>query len=216
MRILENPKVFLFDWDDTLVQTWEAKFAHHTEVAKTFYGIDLTEETLLNNWGKPFEEMICKLYQTTDLATAKQMCQRLAHKYPKVLMPETVGVLESLRRQNKKVGLITATTKQNHLYDLNHLEVPSSLFDYIQTSSDTEIHKPDPLVFDPALAWIDSLNEGIGMDKIVYVGDLFTDMEAAQRAGIPFVGVCTGIISAEQFAKRGATAIPSIAHLLLA
>ncbi|MBX9744782.1 MAG: HAD family hydrolase [Chlamydiales bacterium] len=75
-----------------------------------------------------------------------------------------------------------------------------NLNDYIQTEDDTVFYKPDSRVFQPALRWL--AENHIKPFEAVYVGDPLKDFEAAKGVGFKFIGVLTGITSAEEFAER--------------
>ncbi len=46
MNILENTRVVLCDFDDTLTYTFRAKVVQHHYVARTHYGKELTEDEI--------------------------------------------------------------------------------------------------------------------------------------------------------------------------
>lgn len=49
-------KAVLFDHDNKLVATKEAKWAHHKFVAQKFYGRELLDDDILPHWGKPLPQ----------------------------------------------------------------------------------------------------------------------------------------------------------------
>ena len=61
--IPEATKAVLFDHDDTLVGTFEAKSKQHQYIAKKWYGIDLPESLIRQHWGKPLNELYKFFYQ---------------------------------------------------------------------------------------------------------------------------------------------------------
>ncbi len=202
----------LFDWDDTLVATIEAKWAEHKHVARTWYNKELLDEELREHWGKPLLTMICLLYETEDVNTALERIHQVHRDFPKRLFEETLGVVERLREDNKLVGILTAHTTVGFEYDLETLGVAPALFDYIQTSDNTLSHKPDPRVFDPAKQWLS--RRGINPKETVYVGDGLYDMHAATRAGLQFIGIETGLVSKRRFRELGATAVSNLTDLI--
>ncbi|WP_414479912.1 HAD family hydrolase, partial [Pseudomonas aeruginosa] len=81
--------------------------------------------------------------------------------------------------------------------------------DYTQTADDTPFHKPDPRVFEPALTWLET--QDVRPEEVYYIGDGLHDMKAALGAGFNFLGVETGLVTAEQFAEHNVISIPTIA-----
>jgi phosphoglycolate phosphatase-like HAD superfamily hydrolase len=119
--------------------------------------------------------------------------------------------LRHLKAAGKKVGIITATTRFSFEHDLDQHHIPRDLLDYTQTADDTAYHKPDKRVFDPVLSWLE--NVAIRPGEVIYIGDGLHDMKAALESGFSFLGVETGLVTAEQFKSAGASSIPSIASL---
>ena len=209
---VKNPATaFIFDHDDTLVGTIQAKWSQHKYIAQMFYQKKLSDEDIRPHWGKPLSSLIQCLYETdqVDLAMSYNVATR--SQFPKLLFEDTIGALKKIRTMGKKVGLVTATTRSSMDNDFKTLNIPVKLFDYIQAEEDTHFHKPDKRVFEPALRWI--AVEQISPEEVVYVGDNFNDMEAAIGAGFQFIGVSTGLISYEEFAARGVRAVKRLADL---
>jgi phosphoglycolate phosphatase-like HAD superfamily hydrolase len=166
----------------------------------------------LQHWGKPLSELFRLLYETDDVDTA--MAHTLTHhqEYPKLLLPHTIPTIKHLRAAGKLIGIITATSRTSFEHDVTSLGIPKDCIDYVQTAEDTPFHKPDPRVFEPAIAWLKAQN--ITPDEVMYVGDGLQDMKAAIGAGFSFLGVETGLITADQFTAAEAKSIPDIGQLM--
>ncbi len=208
----EDTKAVLFDFDDTLVATIQAKWAQHKRVALEFYGITLTDEKIAKHWGEPFPVIVSNLYETDDAEQAIVNNWTCHDEYPKDIFPGTVPTLRHLRVAGKLMGIITATTIASLSHDLVRTAFPRVFIDYVQTCDDTPHHKPDPRVFKPTLAWLHGVH--ISPEEVTYVGDGLLDMKAATGAGFNFVGVETGLTTAEQFSEAGAVSVPGIADLI--
>lgn len=211
-HIGESIKAVLFDHDDTLVGTIDAKWAHHKHVARTFYGKELSDAELKQYWGKPLEALACLLYGTDDVKQAMDNIIATHEAFPKDLFEATIPTLKHIKAAGKLIGIVTATTRFSFEHDLTLHEVPRELIDYTQTADDTLWHKPDPRVFVPALEWLDSQN--VKASEVVYVGDGLHDMKAALGAGFSFIGVETGLVTAEQFREAKAKSVPTIEALI--
>jgi len=201
-EIISRVKVVLFDFDDTLVATIEAKWAEHKHVSRKYYGKELPDELIKKHWGVPLSELVSKLYDTDDVDLALERIEKEQHKFPKLLHDDTMATIEYLKGLGKKVGVVTATQRFSFDYDNGNLNIPDSTFDYVQTEEDTSYHKPDPRVFDPVLDWIKKLK--IDPTEVVYIGDSLKDMEAALGAGFEFIGVETGLVTQDKFVESGA------------
>jgi len=210
-HIPETIKAVFLDHDDTLVGTIEAKWAHHKHVARNFYGKELTDDEIRPHWGVPLEKLVCLLYGTDDAEQAMAYNTATHEAYPKKLFPATVPTLERIKASGLLTGIVTATSSFSFEHDLELHRIPRELIDYTQTSGDTDYHKPDPRVFTPALAWLGA--RSITPGEVLYIGDGLHDMKAATGAGFNFLGVETGLVTAEEFQRNGIKSIPSIAEL---
>ena len=208
----DSIKAVLFDHDDTLVATIQAKWAQHKYIAKTFYNKHLTDEEIRIHWGKPLTVLITHLYETENVAMAMSYNIAARQDFPKSLFDDSIETISSFRKAGVKVGFVTATTRSSLENDFRTLHISENLFDYIQTEEDTKYHKPDFRVFEPTIEWL--AEQGIKPCEVVYVGDSLKDMEAAVGAEFHFIGVCTGLITPEEFEKHNVGAIKRLAELI--
>jgi len=197
-------KAVFFDWDDNLVGTIENKWQQHRDIAKVHYGKDLTDEELKEHWGKPLTDLVGLLYGTEDIETAMSHLAATHTDYPKLLFPETKELLQTLSSRNIVLGIVTGTSRLSLTHDLETMGIETKI-DYTQTLEDSEFHKPDHRVFDPAIEWLGGRN--IAPEEVLYVGDGLVDMHAARGAGFEFVGTGRGLFSPEDFAEHGAIAV---------
>lgn len=208
----EGVKAVLFDHDDTLVGTIRAKRQQNKHVARVHYGRELTDEEIDRYWGKPMVEYLCLIYGTDDPEQAIANHTLYRDKFPKELFPATIPTLRRLRLLGRFAGIITAASRLSFEHDVDSHKIPRELLDYTQTADDTPFHKPDKRVFDPVLDWLKV--RAIKPEEVIYVGDGLHDMQAAGGAGFEFIGVETGLVTADKFRAVGAKSIPSIASLL--
>lgn len=211
-HIGDDVKVVFFDHDDTLVGTIGTKWAQHKHVARTYFGKELTDEEIKEHWGKPLSELVCLLYGTNDVEQAMAYNKATHEDFPKELFTATIPTLQRINAEGKLIGIITATSRYSFEHDLTLHQVPRELLDYTQTADDTPYHKPDPRVFEPALAWLAKHN--IRPNEVVYIGDGLHDMRAAIGVGFCFLGVETGLVTAEQFKAENAKSIPGVGDII--
>lgn len=210
-NIGEHITAVLFDHDDTLVDTFKAKSAQHIHIARTHYDKDLSIEEVKEHWGKPLPSLLGLLYETDDIQKALAHSASYLKDYPKPLFEFTMSTLQRIKSTGRKIGLVTATTTFGLSHDFALHGIADDLFDYTQTADDTEYHKPDPRVFEPAIEWLNT--QQITPGQVLYVGDGLHDYRAAIGAGFNFIGVETGLVSADGFRQAGATSVPTIEHL---
>ncbi len=199
-------KAVIFDFDDTLAQTWKQKWAHHKHTAKDSYGVELTDEKLAEHWGEPFNVMVGNLYGHPDteenMITENRSTEDL---FRKPAMPGALEVVSTLKATGIKLGIITSTNTDFVKDDLIRLDFNLDDFFYITGAEHSEFHKPDPRVFDEVLAIL--AEEEIEKTEIAYVGDSTLDCQAALGAGIHHVAITTGRDTKEELVAAGASII---------
>lgn len=206
-------KAVLFDFDETLVEAMGVKWKQHQETARKFYNHELTEETIRQYWGMPFEPMIELFYDKKDtVENMKENYHSLDSDYPKYPFTDTVPVLNYLHSHGYWTGIITSMTKDSVVKDMKETGMPHASFDLIQGSTDSPYHKPDPRVFDHTLTLLEQKH--ITPKQTLYVGDDIRDMQAAVGAGIRFIAVPNGLTSKEVFLKNGAKCISTLSELI--
>lgn len=208
---IKNIKAVFFDYDDTLANSLQAKWAHHKYVAKTHYGKTLSDDEIREHWTNPFSQLVGLLYGDENLERAME--NNLAHeaKFPKTLFADTIHILEQLHSNGFLTGIVTSTSRRSLMQDLSRYKFPDNLVDYIQTEDDTPYHKPDPRVFAPLLNYL--ADQRIKSTQVLYVGDGLHDMKAALEAGFNFLGVTTGLVSAQQFTEAGVKSVAKLADI---
>jgi HAD superfamily hydrolase (TIGR01549 family) len=196
-------KAVIFDLDDTLVTTRVVKWEQHKAVAREFYGRETTDEKLLEHWGKPFDTLINLLHDGVDtIENLHAAYAATSHRFPKEVQKDTLCTVDRLLNNGIQLGIVTATNRNFLLKDLERLGFPHERFFCLQGADETDVHKPDPRVFDPILGALQ--RTGISKDETMYVGDALTDWYAARDAGLHFIGVTTGLNSADEFKAAGA------------
>jgi len=204
---MRKPKyrAVLLDVDDTIFKTREIKWQQHKWVAKNYYGIDLTDETLRNHWGRPFDDMVAAIYENQDTFEGRR-ANFIRHEleFSKEYQPHALSLIHDLKSAKIVLGLISSMYLEGAMIEYKKLKLPFDSFEIIQGTEATKFHKPDGRVFRPALTRLSEL--GIN-NKIAFVGDALTDFIAADDAGLDFIGVTQGLTTAEQFHKSGADKI---------
>lgn len=213
-RSIESYKVVAFDWDGTVVDSVPYKIAQNQALAREF-GNPLTEEEVRIIWNEAtgFPDLMKKLCLTDDMDAIMAVVKRDYHKreFAKRPFPFGKDVLEHLVKNGTSLALITNATEEILTADvpLSGLERLEDYFAFVQTADRFEFKKPDPRVFGPLLQTLDALPE-----NVLYVGDELKDYVAANNAGIDFIGVETGMATAEEFEAAGTRSVRDISQLV--
>src|SRR3989344_6833870 len=196
-------KAVIFDFDDTLVESYVQKWAQYKHVAKKFYNVDLRDEAISKHWGKPFDLMITEIFRGIDTPeNIKKLLRVVREDFLKKEQLGSMDVLKTLAGSGIKIAILSATNHDNVVEDLERFNFPINLLTSIQGANETIVHKPNPDVFLPLF---DKLKEeGIRKEDIVCVGDSLDDLKAAEKAGIDFIAITTGLYSKEDFKNNGA------------
>lgn len=188
----ETAKAVIFDWDDTLVSTFGPKVYQWIETALEHYGKKITQNDVLEQWGKPLVAMASSLYgiKAGDTSDILNIMVEESHNYPKVPFEGSLSLVELLGSAGHTLCLVTSSSRKSIECDANYsLEMARmlELFHHTFTSEDVKHHKPDPRVFDDVLAEL-----GLSPEQATYIGDGKHDARAALMAGLGFIGVNSG------------------------
>lgn len=203
----------LFDYDDTLVQTKESKFAALRAIAVRHYELHLTDEAIRAHWGIPYQQLFRNLFGRveTDVARVIRLYEAVNDEFPIEPYPEALNVLRQLG-ERVAVGIVTSAGRAIVARQLGRIGIALEELAVFQTADDTSIHKPDPRVFEPALERLAA--KGIARTSVLYVGDSLRDFEAARGAGLDFRGVLRGTTSALEFEAARAPYLKDLGALV--
>ena len=204
-------KAIIFDLDDTLIQTSRAKYSAIKHAGKTFYDLEINDHEIKSHWGKPFELFMKDLFGGID-ETEKIISNyySIRNDFPTPSYPGTHETLVNLKNKFL-LGIVTAATRHMAIEDLGIAKLDHKIFDYIQTSEDTDFHKPDPKVFSPIVAKFQDI--GIANNELLYVGDSLNDYHAAAGAQIRFVALADRTTPSSDFDKNNIKSVKEIQEL---
>lgn len=175
-------KAALFDFDDTLVDTFRSKIPAIIEYCSTVHNVQVSSDDVTALWGMPFWEKMKLLTKSESIDTDRYLT--ISERHPLVPFPESEAVLQALQSRFK-IGIVTSLARPVLLHSLNALGWSAIPFSVLVAEGEAPANKPDPRVFEPALACL----PGIQRHEILYVGDALTDARAASEAGLRFIGV---------------------------
>lgn len=115
-------------------------------------------------------------------------------------LPGATDLLRALRERGVKVAL-ASSAKAEEVESYIDMLGGEDAVDAITTAADVSGSKPDPDIFEAALAKL-----GHPASALV-IGDTVYDIEAATRSGLPCIAVLTGGIEREVLTDAGAHAV---------
>ena len=197
---LKGIRAIVFDWDNTIVDSFHHLVVFHREVGHRLGWPPITDEDIKAVWGKPFDELIQALWPGHDGT-------QFALAYQRYILDQTVpiikgadGAVAKLKR-SYLLGIVTAAPRFEVEHFLACIGLDKGDFFVLQTSDDSDSHKPDPRVFEPVVTALREKNTA--RSEVLYVGDSLADFYAARDAGLQFAAVLTGCTGREQFQAAG-------------
>ncbi|MBI2650712.1 HAD family hydrolase [Candidatus Woesearchaeota archaeon] len=180
----EGVKAVLFDLDGVLVDSFEAWFHTFNDSLKHFGLRALSKAKFSKQWGGPIERDIKKYFigRTVEEVKNTHNTNFMKWKSHVELFPQSTNVLQKLKKQNRKLGLITNSSKLITSMILNHHGL-KKYFQVIITMDDVKRRKPAP----------DMILKACKMLKVkpkntILIGDTKNDMIAGKRTGCVTVG----------------------------
>ncbi|RQT92676.1 HAD family hydrolase [Burkholderia cepacia] len=157
--------------------------------------------------GLPLHEMFRSLTGETEPARADAFARHFVVRADEIMVrgtriyPEVPPLLARLREQGLAVAIVSSKFRYRieAILALNQLQ---SLVDVLIGGEDVQRHKPDPEGLVLALARL-----GLPARSAIYVGDHAVDAQAAERAGVAFVGAVSGMTSFDGWARAGKQAV---------
>ena len=176
-------KLYITDFDGTLVDTREANYLAYKETLKKIYDYELKPEDYYNNFGLRINELLEKLNLDIDkLSDVKKTKTQVYKKYfDKIKINKTLYSYMCYAKHNCNiVCLATTASKKNVENLLKYFEI-EDLFDYIITGEDVSNGKPDPEVYNKIIMKY----KFVSLDNIYIYEDSDVGFLAAHKSGVP-------------------------------
>ncbi len=189
--IFANARAVLFDLDGTLVETSIdfGKLREATLQLIAEYGVEtapLQSLDVLSAIEQAVETLILQgnseqAHELRTRARARLQAMEMAYCATPRPVPGIYDLLNALRRQGARIGIITRNDRQVSLRTLEQLQIPHDL---LVSRDDVQKVKPHPEHVTSALQiW------NIPAELCVVVGDYWMDVEAGRSAGCRTVGI---------------------------
>ena len=202
-----NPRAILFDFDYTLADSSEAIIdcfnvgltglglpAASPDAIRATIGLSL-EESLVAVAGEAFRPRTLEFRQLWRCRSDAIMVNLTR------LLPGAAETVRSLRGRGLQLGVVSTKYRCRIEEVLERTGLRSS-FATIVGGDDVAGCKPSP---EGLLLAMERL--GATPAETLFVGDSVVDSEAAQRAGVPFIGVLSGVTTAARLAAWNAADI---------
>lgn len=197
---MERIQAVLFDFDYTLGDSTAAvvecvNFALR-EMGRQAADFDAVRKTI----GLSLAETFCALAGRQNAEACREFTRLFVKRGDDVMVagttlyPDVREVIDALRGRSLSTGIVS-TKYRYRIQAVLEREKMTDRFDVVVGGEDVEHHKPAP---DALLLAMDKLQTSPA--KTLYVGDSLIDAESAERAGVPFVAVTTGVTPARDFA----------------
>lgn len=196
-------------WDsrEVVAAAWKAAIEENTNLPVDFDG-----PTIGRHFGKPMDDIFKALYPELTDVQIEEMTPFLyeyEHKYLREMKPQPYeGVKDTLQLLSKEYPLYIVTNGQKGyteaMFDATGLHAYfQGWLSYGDTFSSKDVT-------------ICKLMEKFGLQNTCYVGDTTGDMEAAAKAGIPFIYCSYGLgqVSGAECVIDTMTALPQMIHVL--
>jgi phosphoglycolate phosphatase len=182
--MLTKPKAILFDWDNTLVDTWPTI---HEALRVTFeamghepWTMEMVQERVHRSMRDAFPELFGKLAE--EAAETYQASFRAIHLERLTALKGAVETLELLKPKEWFIGVVSNKKGVNLRKEIEHISW-GRYFDAIVGADDATNDKPHPDSVHMALEGSDIID----MQDIWFVGDSITDLECAQNVGCQMI-----------------------------
>ena len=177
-------KALLFDLDGVLVDSLDAWFYVFNDTLNHFGFNKISMKKFKEDFGAPIEQDVKKYFSGKSIEEVRNVYNIKYKKYVKLvkLFPQSLFVLEKLKKKKIKLGLITNSTRTIALTIFKNFKL-IKYSDVFITMDDVKRRKPAP---DMVLLACKKL--GIKPKNTILVGDSKNDMLAGKRAGCVTVG----------------------------
>ena len=185
-QVLRKPQLVLFDWDNTLVDTWPLirDAVNHTRVAFAMEPWDM--ETVQKTCHRSAREAF-PVYFGQDSHQALEVFYRYArqhHLAQLTFLPGATALLDMLKEQSIAMGIVSNKEGDFLRKELDFLQV-GHYFGIAVGSGDTPEDKPSPV---PILHALTQFNVEASFD-VWFVGDTPADWKAARASKVLSVGI---------------------------
>lgn len=198
LKYIHDVQAVIFDMDGVIADTEPLKAAAYQKVFTKEFNVTLPESDY--SWrGQPEECVMAYWLKMFDIQAdvhrligLKRMAyQELLQREQLTLIPGITDFVKFLKQLNKKLGVATGSNKseQQQVLAMSSLE---NMFDHVLVRCDVASSKPDPDIYLMMAKRLD-----VSPQCCLVFEDSPAGVMAAQKAGMPVVGVLTSYMADE-------------------
>jgi HAD superfamily hydrolase (TIGR01509 family) len=200
MESFKRPRAAIFDFDGTLVDTFDLVITSYATACRDYFGRELSREEVISRFGPTECDMLRRdlpaHLHDSAIARFRQLYRANHTKLSKVF-PGIAEMLAAL--QEKKIPLGIMTGKGRDTCDMTLSAMGwTNLFGAVITGDESRRPKPDP---EGVLMAAGQL--GIDPRDCIFVGDAPADIGAGKAAGMRTVWASWHPVYREQIEKLG-------------
>lgn len=202
-----NYKAVIFDFDYTLGDSTKGIVTCANYALQVMNYTEAEVATIRKTIGLTLKDTFMQLTGCQDDKEAELFHTLFVQKADEVmtesteLLPYTLDILMSLKRNNIRTGIVTTKLHYRINQILEKFQA-TAYIDMIVGGEDVKVAKPDP---EGLLSIVKEM--GLKKEEALYIGDSIVDAMTAQNAGVSFIGVLTGTTTYEEFLRFPSTKI---------
>ncbi len=175
------PKTILFDWDNTLVDTWpiihKALVDTFEEMGHEPWTLDYVKRNVKKSMRDSFPELFGEGWEKA--AEIYQNAYRVKHFSGLCGLPEVEDMLSLLQSSSIQIGVVSNKIGMQLRKEVSHMGW-DKYFATVVGASDAKRDKPSA---DPAILALENMNQ-LPSEDIWFVGDTDVDIHCAINAGL--------------------------------
>ncbi|MBN1397910.1 MAG: HAD-IA family hydrolase [Bacteroidetes bacterium] len=189
----------IFDFDYTLADSSRGVAECINFALKNLDLLEASYKDICRTIGLSLTDTFAELAGIENFVRSKEFTRLFTKRADEVMTAGTVmyktvpPVIDKLKKRGIKPGIVS-TKFRYRIQEILKRENMLENFDVIIGGEDVLRHKPDPEGL--LKAWERMNNKSL---QTLYIGDSIIDAETAQRAGLPFLAVLTGVTNREAF-----------------
>ncbi|MBC24199.1 MAG: haloacid dehalogenase [Phycisphaerae bacterium] len=191
----DQPLVAIFDLDGTLADSYDHHHISWKLLARE-NGVEVTDKQFHEHFGRKNREMIDGMWRRSgrpvpndqEYRALSDRKEQLFRDHASAEFPVMNGALELLRSLHQagwRLAVGSSAPRANVELTLVNVD-PDDLFEAVVTGNDVSQGKPEPEVFLKAAELM-----GTSPQQCIVVEDARAGIEAAHRAGMPAVALCS-------------------------
>ncbi|HEX6591515.1 MAG TPA: HAD-IA family hydrolase [Moraxellaceae bacterium] len=210
---MPKPRLFIFDWDGTLMDSERQIVICMQEAARDLKLVVPRNDEVRVIIGLGLPEAILRLFPDHDRNTRELIRRAYAKHFVaeaggrSELFPGAQELLDELRSQGHLLAIATGKSRLG----LDRVLGQTGLINFFDTTrcADETASKPDPLMLRQILTALT-----VFPGEAVMIGDTSFDLEMASRAGVRSVGIAHGVHAVDELEKHRPVAIVPDLHAL--